>query len=273
MPPRRRAGAARRRRGGAAGRGQAARGPRGAGAALAAPGHDGPAHRRDLGDEPPETARNAVQVYVSGLRKALRDGVVIERAGRRATASSAPSWSVDSARFESQVSRGRGSALRAGDAPRAARGVLTGALAAWGGAPLCGLESLPFHAEASRSPGRHTGGGATDRAEGLLRAGDTDEAARAAQEVTRERPFEERAWGLLATARYHGGRQAEALETCRELRLLLDKEARHRPVARARDARGAHPQPGPRDPGGRRGQPRRAHDGRRPGHERAAAAA
>src|SRR5690348_6606112 len=76
------------------------------------------------GDEPPESAANALQVYVSGLRKAV---------GPERIATRAPGYelrlegdSLDLARFEQLVESGR-SALAAND-PRAAAAQLRDAL-------------------------------------------------------------------------------------------------------------------------------------------------
>ncbi len=172
------------------------------------------------GTHAPESARNAVQVYVSGLRKALpRD--VIERDGDGYRLVGA-GLAVDSAEFERRVSAGR-SALRAGDAHRASE-VLGSALSMWAGEPLGGLEDLPMFDTTTQALKDTRALAQVERAESLLRSGDFDEAGRAAQEVTRERPYEERAWGLLAAASYHAGRQSEALATCREARRLLASE-------------------------------------------------
>ncbi|WP_345506188.1 AfsR/SARP family transcriptional regulator [Terrabacter aeriphilus] len=174
------------------------------------------------GSAPPESARTAVQVYVSGLRKVLGgDAALIERDGD-AYRLVGPSLAVDVTDFERGVSEGR-SALRAGDPVRAAR-LLDDALSLWRGSPLSGLESLPFHADSGRALDDTRVAALVDRADGLLRSGALEDAIRVARQVTIERPFEERAWCLLATARYHAGRQAEALDTCSEVRRRLGDE-------------------------------------------------
>ena len=173
------------------------------------------------GDDPPATARNAVQVYVSGLRGLLPVTTAIERAadGYRLVG---PSLQVDAADLERDVAEGR-AVLRSDDAARAVE-LLGRAIDLWVGDPLGGLDGLPFHDEARRSLEDTRLAAVLDRAEGLLRTGETEQAADGAGEVTRERPFQERAWGLLATALYHSGRQAEALDACRRVRDLLADE-------------------------------------------------
>src|SRR4051794_19184926 len=92
------------------------------------------------GDDPPATAAKSVQVYVSQIRKELRNGappgggdaVVVTRAGGYAI-EVAPS-ELDARRFERAVDDGR-SALRGGDPERAKQRLGEG-LALWRGPPL-----------------------------------------------------------------------------------------------------------------------------------------
>jgi DNA-binding SARP family transcriptional activator len=98
------------------------------------------------GAEPPASARNAMLVYVSALRKALRPfGVDIERAGDGYVLRG--DVRVDTAEFEQLVSKGR-AALRTGHFENASA-ALEMALSLWTGTPMRGLDEPPF--EASRS--------------------------------------------------------------------------------------------------------------------------
>src|SRR4029078_10855648 len=98
------------------------------------------------GDNPPPTARNAIQVNVTGLRKThAASGVRIDRIGD-GYALAGPAV-VDVAEFDAKVSDGR-NALRAGDPERAVTS-LHEALRMWGGQPLDGVGTAPF-ADTSR---------------------------------------------------------------------------------------------------------------------------
>ena len=173
------------------------------------------------GDDPPASARNAVQVYVSGLRRLLPPGTGVERDGD-AYRLVGPDLLVDAAELERRVAEGR-SALRSGDPHRAAD-ALGSALSLWAGTPLGGLEALPFHEDERRRLDDTRWAAALDRAEALLRTRDVEAAATAASAVVDARPFHERGWTVLVTALYLAGRQAEALETCRRVRDLLRDE-------------------------------------------------
>lgn len=174
------------------------------------------------GDDPPASARNAVQVYVSGLRRLLgadSDALAWSGDGYQLVGDR---LAVDAAAFEQTVAEGR-SALRAGD-PGRATALLSSALNWWVGAPLGGLEKLPFHGSATDGLIDTKVSALVDGADGLIRIGRPRDAIGPALRATRVRPFDEHAWEVLARAQYHAGRQADALATCRQLRDLLDDE-------------------------------------------------
>lgn len=173
------------------------------------------------GADAPDSARNAVQVYISGLRKALGKGAQIERAGD-AYRLVGSDLSVDAGAFVTAVAEGR-SALRAGDASRARR-VLAEALRLWVGEPLSGVESQPFHAEACQQLIEARAAARLDHAESLLRENDYSAAQEEARAAISEHPYEEQAWSVLARAQYLSGRQRDALDTCRRLRATLADE-------------------------------------------------
>ena len=92
------------------------------------------------GERPPATAAKTIQVYVSNLRKALSDGVVVTQAGGyRLQPKSAE---IDLDRFRALAAEGRG-ALEAGD-PQGAAESLRAALALWRGTPLLDFAYEPF---------------------------------------------------------------------------------------------------------------------------------
>ena len=81
------------------------------------------------GERASATAVKTVQVYVSNLRKALGDGLLVTR-GRGYVLETEP-WQVDADRFDALVADGR-LALQSGDGPGAGA-LLREALALWHG--------------------------------------------------------------------------------------------------------------------------------------------
>src|ERR1041385_3356004 len=90
------------------------------------------------GDEPPDAVRNALQAYVSRLRKALGPGRLEGRPPGYVL--HAEPDEVDAVRFEALVRRAR---ERAGRDANAAAALLDEGLALWKGAPLAGLADEP----------------------------------------------------------------------------------------------------------------------------------
>lgn len=173
------------------------------------------------GQDPPATARNAIQVNVTGLRKALADSDVrIERVGDGYTLTGAVL--IDVAEFETRVSEGR-TALRAGDPGRAVD-TLRAALTVWGGHPFEGVGAAAF-VESARPQLEATRSNAlVDLAEAELRIGGPAQAAGTAQALIDQHPYDERGWIALATANYWAGQQDRALDACRRARDVLLEE-------------------------------------------------
>ena len=92
------------------------------------------------GEHAPATAAKTVQVYVSNLRKALGEGVVLTRAGGYLLRTRPAEIDLD--RFHTLVMVGR-SALQRGD-PWAAAESLREALGLWRGVPLVDFAYEPF---------------------------------------------------------------------------------------------------------------------------------
>jgi DNA-binding SARP family transcriptional activator len=112
------------------------------------------------GERPPASAAKTVQVYVSNLRKALGDGVLLTR-GQGYLLQLAPGQ-VDADRVAELVSEGR-AALADGD-PQQASDRLRAALAQWPSPPLADFAYEPFaQREIARLDEERSGAGGSDR--------------------------------------------------------------------------------------------------------------
>jgi DNA-binding SARP family transcriptional activator len=94
------------------------------------------------GELPPATAAKTLQGYISHLRRALGDGVLITRGGGYTLAVNPEQ--VDAVRFEGLVADAR-AVFEQGEAGRA-RELLLSAFAVWRGEPLADLTYEPFAA-------------------------------------------------------------------------------------------------------------------------------
>jgi DNA-binding SARP family transcriptional activator len=179
----------------------------------------------DLWDgDPPRTARNALQAYVSRVRKDL------QRAGAEHMLATRPpgyvitvaSDQLDLYRFERGVEEGR-LALSSGD-PNTATAKFDEALALWRGAPLAEFESEPFaqRERARLEELRFTVLG--DRCDAELERGRTVELVPELEALIVEHPLRERPRAQLMLALYRAGRQAEALELYQATRRVFDEE-------------------------------------------------
>ena len=176
------------------------------------------------GAERPSTIGAALNVHLSKIRKLLATGgadatLVTELHGYVLR--------IDPERldlhcFERLAREGR-EALVAGR-PEEASATLDRALALWRGPPLAELE---LDASESAALGRlcdlHLAA-VEDRFEAGLLVGRHTELAAELEEFVRDHPLRERARAELMVALYRGGRQAEALQTYREARVLLADE-------------------------------------------------
>jgi predicted ATPase/DNA-binding SARP family transcriptional activator len=182
------------------------------------------------GEDPPASARNAVQVRVTGLRKALSGaGVDLARIGDGYVLRG-PVW-VDVAHFERLVRQGR-AALRGGEVARA-RDDLVEAVALWRGAAL---EGMPAALTESWVPGLEQTRCAAlaDLAQAHVRAGELAEAVVSAQQLLALQRYDERGWVALAAAQYWSGQQDQALQTCRRARQTLAEDLGLDPTAALR---------------------------------------
>jgi len=167
-------------------------------------------------EDPPPSARNTLQSYISHLRRRVGAALRSRAGGYQLDVDPE---TVDANRFERLLAEGR-AALDAGDA-HGAEGLLARALDLWRGTALADFEGWAFAdpprarleelqlvaretaAAAALAMGRH--GEAVGELEGLLRA----------------HPLREHLRALLMTALYRSGRQADALAVHREGRELL----------------------------------------------------
>jgi DNA-binding SARP family transcriptional activator/streptogramin lyase len=176
------------------------------------------------GDLPPPTAAKTVQVYVSQLRKSLRNG---DSEGPLLTRG--PGYvlrighgELDLHRFERALAEGR-DALDA-DAPGRAADALRAGLGLWRGPPLADFTYEPFaQAEIARLEELRLAA-IEQRVEADLELGRHAEVVGELDALVAEHPLREGLRGQLMLALYRCDRQAEALETHRRGRHLLVEE-------------------------------------------------
>ncbi len=166
------------------------------------------------GGEPPETARTALQVYVSQLRKALGRDVIVTKA---------PGYLIrvgpeelDLERFESLVDDAGGE-----DAAGAAK-LLRDALRLWRGPALEELDPVARSERARLDEQRLSA--LEQRIEAELALGRHSELVPELEGLVRSHPLRDRLRGQLMLALYRSGRQADALEVYRSARRQLDEE-------------------------------------------------
>ena len=167
----------------------------------------------ELWADPPATAPKMVQMYVSGLRRALgADSIRTTRAGYELDANGAD---VDVRRFRSL----RETAERE---PALAASVLREALELWQGEPLSDLVGEPFaDRERARLEDERLDA-EEDRMEAELDLGNRGDIVELQALVARH-PYRERLRRLLILALYRAGRQAEALDAYQDaVRVLRD---------------------------------------------------
>jgi WD40 repeat protein/DNA-binding SARP family transcriptional activator len=171
------------------------------------------------GEEPPETARNALQSYASHLRKALgAERLEGSRAGYRLRAE--PS-ELDAVRFQSLLRDAR--RLLPIDA-RAAVGAFDHALALWRGPAFADLAAEPsLRAEAARFDEMRLGA-QEDRIEAQLTIGQQADVIGELEGLAARYPLRERLWEQLMLALYRSGRQGEALAAFQRARDILADE-------------------------------------------------
>ena len=163
-------------------------------------------------DEPPDTAVNALQVYVAGLRRSL--GPERERLRTRI-----PGYVLD-------IDRAGVDALRFEDAVTLSgakddASVLAGALALWRGTPFEDLTGVPFVEPQITRLTELRLLALERRIEADLAAGRHVDMITELEALVAAEPYRERLWRQLGVALYRAGRQADALAAIRRVRTIL----------------------------------------------------
>jgi DNA-binding SARP family transcriptional activator len=175
------------------------------------------------GERLPQTIKVGVRVHVSRLRKSLDaagvPGLIVTRPGGYAL--DAPATAVDVHRFAAAARAARDAAATGSDE---ALGLARTALRCWTGAPLVGLEEIPF------APARIAGlvGQWLDvvelTADLELATGDPSRMLPELHRLVAAHPFRESLASRLATTLYRLGHHADALAVLRVVRRSLADE-------------------------------------------------
>jgi DNA-binding SARP family transcriptional activator/tetratricopeptide (TPR) repeat protein len=171
-------------------------------------------------EEPPRSARASIQVMVTRVRQTLAGlaGGSVERCGDGYRLLIAPS-STDVQQFRLLAQAAR-------DAPSAVDAVagFDKALALWRGPALANLPGSPRIDAIRAALAEEKLSAAQDRISALLDVGREREATGEIVALMAAHPLAERLAGLLMVALYRCGRQADALQVFRDLRMRLSDE-------------------------------------------------
>lgn len=175
------------------------------------------------GDDPPATARTALQMQVSRLRKVLEGdpGVSLETTTGGYVLRLGPDR-LDLEDFRRLVARGRSEMVR-GD-HRSARDTFEAALQLWRAAPLANVDIPGLPASELAQLVELELSARAARAEAELALGGHLEVVPELEALRIATPFDERIHVLAAIALYRSGRQAEALDLITDLRHRLSAE-------------------------------------------------
>ena len=178
------------------------------------------------GEDAPETAMHTLHVYVSQLRKVLRQarsphhaGLVTE--GRGYMLRTDPD-DIDLDRFERIAAAGRQALEEGEDADAAAR--FGEALGLWRGQPLSDLPYEGFPRQEIVRLEELYLAATEDRIEADLRLGRHTQLVGELKKLVRDHPLRERLCAQLMLALYRSNRQAEALQAYRDAQLTLSSE-------------------------------------------------
>jgi predicted ATPase/DNA-binding SARP family transcriptional activator len=186
-------------------------------------------------EEPPASARHAVQVYVSRLRRALGPERIEARS--RSYVLRADPEEIDLPRFRELVAEAR-EALAGDDAGGAAER-LREALALWRGRALADLDGEPGVNELVLELEEERFAAIELRLESELEAGRDAELVPELERLVSEHPAREQLHGSLMLALYRAGRQAQALQAYEGARQALLNELGIEPSPRLRELEAA----------------------------------
>ena len=179
------------------------------------------------GEDPPPSAANLVQGYVSALRKVLGKEA-IETRGAGYVLRVEPE-ALDLQVFE-RLARDGSRALERDD-PTNAADALGQALGLWRGRPLADLADEPLLDPVVARLDELRVLALERRIEADVALGRHADVVGELEELVGEHPLRERSRGLLMTALYGAGRQAEALQAYRDARAMLVDELGIEPSA------------------------------------------
>jgi DNA-binding SARP family transcriptional activator/ABC-type branched-subunit amino acid transport system substrate-binding protein len=168
-------------------------------------------------ERPPATAAKTVQVYVSNLRKALGNGVLVTQGHGYLLRTSAGQLDCD--RFDALVGEAR-RALRDGNA-RDGSDRLRQALTLWRGRALEDFAYERFAQSARAELEEQRLAALEDRIDADLALGEHAALIAELEALVREHPLHERLHAQLMLALYRSGRQADALEHYQSARRAL----------------------------------------------------
>jgi DNA-binding SARP family transcriptional activator len=177
------------------------------------------------GEQPPDTAPKALQVYVSQLRKAIGADRLLTKPPGYVLRVEKDELDLD--RFEQLVREAR-DRLGAGDAAAAVQS-LEEALELWRGPALAEFASEPFGRDAGARLDELRLAAVEERIEADLALGRDARLVPELEELVARHPLRERLRGQLMLALYRSDRQAEALEVYRRTRETLVEELGIRP--------------------------------------------
>jgi DNA-binding SARP family transcriptional activator len=167
------------------------------------------------GEQPPETAVESLQVYVSRLRKVLPKGALVTRPPGYAL--EVDPEAIDLQRFERLVAEAREAE------PAQASRLLAEALALWRGPPLAEFSELFAQAESRRLEERHLAA-LEQHIAADLELGRHAEVVSELEGLVLDHPLRENLRGLQMLALYRAGRQADALAAYQAARAALVDE-------------------------------------------------
>ena len=195
-------------------------------------------------DDQPHRARNALAAYMSRLRQLLADAADVQIVrGPGGYVLSADALSVDVHRFRDMVAQ-----ARATTDPAAAATLFDAALALWRGKPFAALDT-PWFNDLRDSLEVERFSVALDRNDAALRAGRHADLLGELTAALQAHPLDERLAGQLMLAQYRSGRQADALDTYRQVRERLVDELGVDPSPPLRDRAPTDPRRRPGSPG------------------------